>query len=103
MKKITLLFIALIGVISACKRNDFSELKPVALSLYISFDPSLSGINFPLKNTNIKLTNLTNGNIIEGKTDDTGKLNFTSVSPGSYDIEAELNVSPADYLAATAA
>ena len=101
MKRITLLLILLFAVISACKRNDFNELKPVALNLNLSFDQSLTGINFPLKNTSIKLTNLTNGNIVEGKSDESGKFNLTSLSPGSYDIEAVLVITPADYLAAT--
>lgn len=101
MKKTTLLLLLLIAVISACKRNDFDELKPVSLSLNLSFDQSLTGISFPIKNTTIKLTNLTNGNIVEGKSDESGKLTLTSLSPGSYDIEAVLVVSPADYLAAT--
>ncbi len=101
MRKIIIMFIILTSVITSCKRNDYAELKPVLLAVNISLDPTLAGIDFPIKSTTVKLTNLTNGNILTGKTDENGKLTLPNISPGNYDIEALLTISSADYLAAT--
>lgn len=101
MKKIKLLILALTATLAACKRDNFNELKPVAITIDIAFDATAKPYNFPVKNSKIILTNLTNGNIVEGKTDENGTLNLTSVSPGNYDIEATLSISPADYFIAT--
>ncbi len=101
MRKISLLLIATIFAFVSCKRNDIENLKPVSISLNINLDASISAYNFPLKNAEVKFTNLTNGQITEGKTDANGMLIFPSLSPGNYDIQATLTISAADYSATT--
>ena len=101
MRKISLLLIVAIITFVSCKRNDIENLKPISISLNVNLDPSISAYNFPLKNAEIKFTNLTNGQITEGKTDASGNLTFPSLSPGNYDIQAVLTISAADYSATT--
>lgn len=84
-------------IFSACKKNELNDVKPVALSLKIALDESITDYNFSLANTEIKLTNLINGQVNKLKTDDNGMLDIPSLSPGDYDIEATLVISAADY------
>jgi hypothetical protein len=78
----------------ACKK-DSDNVKPVAVDLQIKMDETLAAYSFPLENIEIKVTNLTNGQIYNAKTDATGKINFGSIIPGNYDLQATLTV-PAD-------
>jgi hypothetical protein len=103
MRKISLLLIVTLIAFASCKRSDIENLKPISISLNVNLDPSISAYNFPLKNAAIKFTNLTNGQITEGKTDASGSLTFPSLSPGNYDIQATLTISAADYSVATGA
>lgn len=102
MKKITFTILSLIIVLFSCKRNDVEDLKPVAVSVAISFDNAYAGYNFSLKNTEVKFTNLSNGLVTNLRTDETGAVSLDKISPGNYDIEAVLTVSAKDYEAATA-
>jgi len=101
MRKISLLIIMALLTFASCKRSDIENLKPVSVSLKVSLDGSISDYNFPLTNAEIKFTNLTNGQITEGKTDKDGNINIPSLSPGNYDIQAVLTISAATYAAAT--
>lgn len=98
MKRIQLLFLCImLTTFSACKKNELSDVKPVTLSLKIALDESVINYNFSPANTEIKLTNLINGQVNKLKTDDKGMLNIASLSPGDYDIEATLVISANDY------
>ncbi|RZK26656.1 MAG: DUF4876 domain-containing protein [Flavobacterium sp.] len=98
MKKINLLFlIILTTVFFACKKDESGNVQPVSVDLQVSMDNALSSYNFPLSNIEIKLTNLTNGQVNTAKTDASGKINFGSIIPGNYDVQAVLNIPAADY------
>ena len=97
MKKITFTILSVITILFSCKRNDVEDLKPVAVSVAISFDNAYAGYNFPLKNTEVKFTNLSNGLVTNLKADESGAVSLDKISPGNYDIEAVLTVSAADY------
>lgn len=97
MKKITFTILSVIVILFSCKRNDVEDLKPVAVSVAVSFDNAYAGYNFPLKNTEVKFTNLSNGLVTSLKVDETGAVSLDKISPGNYDIEAVLTISAADY------
>lgn len=98
MKKIVLTLIVFVTVFLSCKRNDVEDLKPVSVSVSLSFDNAYAGYGFPLKNTEVKFTNLSNGLVTNLKADDNGIVSLDKISPGNYDIEAVLTISAADYL-----
>lgn len=97
MKKITFTIFSLVAILFSCKRNDVEDLKPVAISVAVSFNSAYAGYNFPLKDTEIKFTNLSNGLITNLKADETGAVSLDKIAPGNYDIEAVLIISAADY------
>lgn len=97
MRKLLLLLLVSTTAFYSCKKSDVNDVKPVALNLQLNFEQDLTSYNFPLLNVEIKLTNLTNGQINTAKTDATGKITFGSIMPGSYDIEATLKITAADY------
>ncbi|MES2826653.1 MAG: DUF4876 domain-containing protein [Bacteroidota bacterium] len=102
MRKIHLLFLILLAGFAACKKDETSTVQPVAVNLQVSMDAGFTAYNFPLANIEIKLTNLVNGQVNTAKTDATGKINFGSIIPGNYDIQASLSVSAAEYSTITA-
>lgn len=98
MKRILLLFLlASASIYSGCKKEENNDVKPISVSLQVSLDQTLASYNFPMGNTEIKLTNLINGQVNTAKTDATGKINFENIMPGNYDIQATLKISAADY------
>ncbi|WP_410221561.1 DUF4876 domain-containing protein [Pedobacter sp.] len=97
MKKLYFLIATLLFIFTACKRNAFEDLKPVALNVNVSFDQSLREYALPLANAEIKLTNLANGLVTTIKSDADGKASIDKISPGNYDIEATLTIKAADY------
>lgn len=102
MKKINLLFpLILLTIMFGCKKNDLDEVKPVSVAFDIAFDENVSVYNFSMLNTEVKLTNLTNGQVTHVKSDAAGKVSIQSLSPGLYDVQAVLSVSAADYSNAT--
>ena len=102
MKRIHLLFLAFaIAVLSSCKKDDTMDVQPVSLDLKINLEQSLSSYGFSLANTEIKLTNLINGQVNTLKTDANGALNLPSLMPGNYDIQASLIITAAQYSALT--
>jgi len=98
MKKINLLLLVILSIsFFSCKKDDSDNVKPVSVDLQVALDATIAAYNFPLGNIEIKLTNLLNGQINTAKTDATGKINFGSIIPGNYDVQASLTISAADY------
>lgn len=104
MKKITLLLpLILLTLVFGCKKNDLDDVKPVAVTIEVALDETIAAYNFPLLNTEIKLTNLTNGSVTNVKADANGKVTIPSLSPGNYDLQAVLTIAANDYNAVSGA
>lgn len=98
MKKINLLLLVMLSIgFFACKKDESSNVQPVSVDLQVSMDASVAAYDFPLGNIEIKLTSLINGQVNTAKTDATGKINFESIAPGNYDVQATLSIPAADY------
>lgn len=97
MKKAVLSILVLLSVFLSCKRSDVEDLKPIAVGVTVSFDNVYAGYGFPVKDTEVKFTNLSNGLVTTLKADANGVVSIDKISPGNYDIEAVQTFTPADY------
>ena len=96
-----LLLLVLCTSFFACKKDESGSVQPVSVDLQVSMDAAIAAYSFPLSNIEIKLTNLINGQVNTAKTDATGKINFGSIVPGNYDIQASLTIPAAEYTTIT--
>lgn len=96
MKKLVLsLFLA--ASLLACKKDKTPGTQPVDMDINLSFDDQSLGYTLPLEKITVKITNTQSKASMELVSDASGKVAFKSVSPGSYDIDANLTISAADY------
>ena len=96
MKKLILsLFLA--ASLLACKKDKTPGTQPVDMDINLSFDDRSLGYTLPLEKINVKITNIQTKASIELASDASGKVSFKSFSPGSYDIDAILILSAAEY------
>lgn len=96
MKKLILsLFLA--ASLLACKKDKTPGTQPVDMDINLSFDDRSLGYTLPLEKINVKITNTQTKASMELASDASGKVSFKSFSPGSYDIDAILTLSAADY------
>ncbi|AZA85289.1 DUF4876 domain-containing protein [Chryseobacterium lactis] len=103
MKRIILLLIIPILTFVGCNRDDDfgknNEIKPVPFTVNIKYDAS----KYPqvadkgVANVTITLENKATGDKITGKTDANGDLKLTAVLPGSYNVQAELQMKKSQY------
>lgn len=85
---------------ASCKKEP-NELQAVSLKVTVALDQALSGYTFNLADAEITATNLTSGKVNTAKADASGVVNFSSISPGNYDVKATLTVKAEDYTTIT--
>lgn len=96
MKKLVLSFF-LAASLLACKKDKTPGVQPLDLDVKLAFDASSLGYTLPLENIKVKITNTQTKANKELTSDASGVVNFKSVSPGTYDIDAVLSISAVDY------
>ncbi len=97
--KLLFLFTCMVSLFTACKK-DSDTVQPISLTINSSIDESeVSGIT--TKNALIKISNTSTGQEYSATADEHGKVNFSSILPGNYAINATLLVSAVDFTSAT--
>ncbi|GAA4786310.1 DUF4876 domain-containing protein [Olivibacter ginsenosidimutans] len=100
MKKFILLFVTLASL-AACKK-DRPESTTVDLQVQLSSALSLADQqSFPFDQVKVTLINLRNQSTSELTPDASGKLTFTGIAAGDYNINAAVTLSRSDYEALT--
>jgi hypothetical protein len=99
MKKLLFAFTLVVLALSACKKyqGDTTEIHPV--NFLVSATYASENMANLLPKTQVKITFKNNKNNKENiyYTKSDGSLSLDSISPGSYDISASIEISPADY------
>jgi hypothetical protein len=96
MKNYLLLMLAVIGFAS-CKKETDPAVQPVDLDVTISYAAKFAAYTFPMSDVSLTITNLRNSKVQEGKTTANGTYTFPSASAGSYDIDATITITAAQY------
>ncbi|NIF04365.1 DUF4876 domain-containing protein [Chryseobacterium sp. Tr-659] len=103
MKRLIVLLIIPILVFVGCNRDDDfggnNEIKPVPFTVNIKYDASKypSVADKGVANVTITMSNAVTGDKIIGKTDANGDLKLNAVLPGTYSVQAELQLKKSEY------
>lgn len=85
-----------------CKKKDLAPSSPpINVIVKVSYDNSGGTYAFPLAGVNVKVSNQMNSTVLEKQTDATGLAIYNGISSGSYNIEATVTITKAQYEAAT--
>ncbi|AOM79095.1 DUF4876 domain-containing protein [Pedobacter steynii] len=95
MKKL-LFTLCLSSILLACKKDKTPDIKPVDLGVSLAYDIS-SGYTLPLTNAKVKITNILTKASQELPVGTDGKVLFTAIAVGSYDIDAVVSIPAAEY------
>ncbi|MBN8863913.1 MAG: DUF4876 domain-containing protein [Sphingobacteriales bacterium] len=98
MNRLSALALLLLFLAAGCKKKDLTpSAPPINIIVKMSYDNSGGSYAFPLAGIKVKLTNQMNNVVLEEQSDATGLAIFNSVSSGSYNIDASITISKADY------
>lgn len=103
MKRLIVLLIMPVLVLIGCSRDDDfggnNEIKPVPFTVNIKYDASKypSVADKGAANVTVTLVNAATNDKITGKTDANGDLKLTAVLPGTYSVQAELQLKKNEY------
>ncbi|CAD0220817.1 DUF4876 domain-containing protein (plasmid) [Chryseobacterium panacisoli] len=103
MKRLILLLVIPVLALVGCNRDDDfggnNEIKPVPFTVNIKYDASKypSVADKGVANVTVILKNTATEDQIIGKTDANGELKLDAVLPGSYSIQAELQLKQSEY------
>ncbi|RFZ94878.1 DUF4876 domain-containing protein [Mucilaginibacter conchicola] len=99
MKHINYLFLMLSFIVLAtsCKKNDPKDIELASLSVKTAFDADNATYGFDMSQLKVTATNLVTNQTYTGKTETDGTVNFSSLSPGDYNIAATLTIKASDY------
>lgn len=96
MKKL-IFTLVLSAVLLACKKDKTPESKPVDLSVHVAHELTSSNYTLPVNNVKIRITNINTSAVQELNSDDKGQVTFKAIPAGTYDIDAILEISAANY------
>lgn len=85
-----------IAMLTACKKDN-PEAEAISISFHVKFDEQAAALGLSPANTEITITNQTNGLSNKGKTDASGNVKFESITPGNYSVVSSLTISATDY------
>lgn len=103
MKRSILLLVMPILILAGCSRDDDfggnNEIKPVPFTVNIKYDASKypSVADKGVANVTITMENAATGDKVTGKTDANGDLKLNAVLPGTYTVQAELQLKKNEY------
>lgn len=95
MKKLLYTLCLSAGLI-ACKKDKTPDIKPVDLGINVAYETS-TGYTLPLNKIKVTITNVSTKTKLELITDANGKATFNSISAGTYDIDAVIEIGAKDY------
>jgi len=100
-KTIYFLFAMLILAIAACKKDNVpdtnNDVKPVTISVKLSYEAENTALALSLEKTEVKITNLTTTQSYTATSNTDGVATFTAISPGNYDVSAVQTIAAEDY------
>jgi uncharacterized lipoprotein YehR (DUF1307 family) len=96
MRKLLYLFVCL-ALFSACKKDRTSDIVPVDVNVKVGYQTEASGYTLPLNNISVKIKNVNTGTSQLLTTNAEGKVLFSAVAAGTYDIDATIKISSEDY------
>ncbi|MCZ4245674.1 DUF4876 domain-containing protein [Pedobacter punctiformis] len=99
MKKI--LFVIVIGLLFACKKEHLPDVLPTDLNVKVAFDLANSGYTFPVANITVRIKSLISGRYLSLTTNDKGTGTFSDLPAGRYDVDVSYTISASDYTAIT--
>lgn len=99
MRKGILIVVSGILLLGACKKNDAPDIKPANVSLQVSY--AVANDKLPLSEAVVKLSNTNTGSNMQLKADASGKVLFTAVPAGNYDVDVSATIDAVTYNAAT--
>lgn len=100
MKKAALFFVLITGFL-ACKKDN-PDVTPVNLTIELSHSlPLDEQTPFPYEQVSVTITNLQNESAFTQQADASGKVTFSGITAGRYDVLAAITIKQADYLALT--
>lgn len=94
-------FLLFIVVFSSCRKEKTTSITPVNLAIKVAYDIKTSTYSLPLKEVIIKLKNVNTGTIQTLTTNDEGLVVANGLPVGTYDIDANIKITAANYSAAT--
>jgi len=102
MNKILLTF-ATLFFLAACTKDKTAPMQPVAITVKLAFATDQGSVNIPFKHAQIIISNAVTGNKYTDSitAENTNQVTFPSLVPGSYNVAVTLNLTAAEYLAAT--
>lgn len=95
MKKICLFVLLVMTAMIACKKDEqiTTGIKPVNLTLQLSYPVDSNGYNLPKSGITVKIVNVTTGNTQTLTPNDTGAVVVNDMPVGTYDIDASITFS----------
>lgn len=81
----------------SCSEDDFSQasVQPISYKFSVQYDETFD--NLAAKNVSVKLRNTNTSDEYTVVTDSDGNANFTSIIPGTYDVNATVTMSANDF------
>lgn len=103
MRKLQLLsaiFLLSAFLFSGCKKEK-NEIAAVSVAFQVKFDQDAAALGLSPANTEVTITNQTNGLSNKAKAGADGLVKFESITPGKYTVVSSLTIKAADYTAIT--
>lgn len=95
MKKICLFVLLITTAMIACKKDEpvTTGIKPVNLTVNLSYPVDTNGYNLPMNGVTVKLVNVTSGSTQTLTSNDSGLVRISNIPVGTYDIDASITIS----------
>ena len=90
--KILILFISAIALLQACKKDD-NIVQAIDVTYQLEVDPDIIQFDVPFENAEVSIINRSSNEKYTAKADQSGKVSFLKITPGSYILNASLTLS----------
>ncbi|MBW8682858.1 DUF4876 domain-containing protein [Chitinophaga rhizophila] len=99
MKKISYLLLLIITAAISCKKEDTisTGIRPVDVTVNLSYGLDSSKYKLPVGGITVKMTNTNSGTVQTATSNDSGRVRFTNVQAGAYDIDAMVTIADTTY------
>lgn len=94
-KSILFILLATVAFIVSCKK-DTNIVEPINLEYQLSVDPSVITFNVPFEKAVVTIVNKTNNEKYTSKPTGDGKVMFSNITPGTYNVNISLTLTAAE-------